>query len=519
MQLELHPKIRGTAALERFKKLLLLTGVQPLSGGLEISDTCIRFSRTSSSGWKLMDVRLPPGILKGGKIQERAQFVKALELLHRQITERAYRRVNVVVSLGSLGVYSKAFALPLLEGEGLEKAVELNLQMISPADTAQMYSGWEVLQRNEDTGTLEALGAFVDARAVDEISSALFDAGFLAVAVEPKALAIARLVRTWASGFNPETPYVVVVVDEGGLDFLVLRGGKLYFEYVHPWSEIQGDKGGPLALSILQETVVRNLNQLLNFYTQQWEGTVQQMLLVAVSLGPQIEKIVKDNFQMTVNSFQLRTKSAVPSSWFPALGSALRQPSFTHRDKELNLLGREARNEVVRQTVLEVLRFWRVALPVILGVLLAAFVVTDLFLINVRKSLQDTTSSFREDGQFKELQVLEASAARFNQQVMMVRSVQEALQPKSFLLEDMFRMATKHSVTVRRFQFGGLGEAAVLAGEALSEDDILSFKKTLENDGRFKNIVFPIADIRPATQGLSFSMQFNVAFATSSKTP
>jgi hypothetical protein len=518
MALAFHPKIRGVAAGEWFKKLLRLTGAQPLAGGLEISDTSIRFCRSSNGGWKLMDVRLPPGILKMGKVQEPSKFVQALKLLHRQITERAYHRVNVVVSLGSLGVYSKAFALPLLEGEGLEKAIALNLQMLSPADAAQLYSGWEVLRRNDETGTLEVLGAFVDAHAVDEISGALFEAGFLAVAVEPKALSIVRLVRTWASGFNPETPYLVVVVDEGGIDFLVLRRGRLYFEYLHPWSEIQGEKGGPLALSVLEETVVRNLNQLLNFYTQQWEGTVQQMVLVAASLGPQIEKIVKDNFQITVNNFQFRAGSAAPPSSFPALGSALRQPSFTRRDKELNLLGREARNEVVRQTVLEVLRFWRVALPVIAGVLLAAFVAADLFLGNIKASLEKTASSFQEDGQLKELQALEASAARFNRLVLMVHSAQEALTQKSSILEDVFRMATAHSVTVRRFQFGGQNEPAALAGEAPSEGDILGFKKALEGDGRFKNLVLPIADIHPAVQGLTFSMQFSVSFATSSNT-
>jgi hypothetical protein len=58
-----------------FQKLLRFLRVRPMVGGLEISDTALRFAEWSGGRWVTAGLRLPPGLVENGKIKDRDQFI------------------------------------------------------------------------------------------------------------------------------------------------------------------------------------------------------------------------------------------------------------------------------------------------------------------------------------------------------------------------------------------------------------------------------------------------------------
>ena len=118
-------------------KILKALRAQAALGGLEISDLALHFVSFENGKWNLLSENLPLGIIKEGEIKDHVQFVEALRRLRGKILgarSGSKRMVNAAVSLSSLGIYSQVFTLPLVGGENLERAVQLNLQMASPSE-------------------------------------------------------------------------------------------------------------------------------------------------------------------------------------------------------------------------------------------------------------------------------------------------------------------------------------------------------------------------------------------------
>ena len=167
-----------------------------------MTDQLLRLAYFDGSAWQFRAVRIEPGVCEGGRIKDEEAFSAALLGLRAQIPELARKNstMNLVVSLGATSMYNQIISLPLIKGESFGTAVKLNLQMSSPVDMAQVYSGWETISRNEGIGRAEVLGAFADRAIVDRMTKDLFAAGFTTVAVESKAFSVARMVREYGPG-------------------------------------------------------------------------------------------------------------------------------------------------------------------------------------------------------------------------------------------------------------------------------------------------------------------------------
>src|SRR3989344_5681794 len=158
----------------------------PNIGGLEISDLTLRFAALENGRLRQGLVQLPPGIISGGKILDRAKAIAALRALHTQIASLK-KILHVVMLIPTNNVYTQAFAMPMVPEKSVRETARLNLQSISPLDINTSYYDHQMIGENKK-GQLEALGAFVNSQEVDELISVLKEANFGAVAVAFPAL-------------------------------------------------------------------------------------------------------------------------------------------------------------------------------------------------------------------------------------------------------------------------------------------------------------------------------------------
>jgi hypothetical protein len=392
----------------------------------------------------------------------------------------------------------------------LDKAIQLNIQMVSPADISQTYSGWQKISEDPTTLRLEILSSFLDKATVDELTKALFEAGFLAVALESRALALSRLWREQGAGFDPNKSYILVSLDSSGLDFLVVRRSQLYFEYFIPWRDIT-DKKGQISMDVFGATVVRSLHQVLNFYGQQWPDPVQEVVISATGLKEEIEKIVKENFSLHPVELRFQIDESIGPEWFVALGCGLRGLKPRSKDNEVSLLGVGAEEEFRREQFINFASLWRILMPVALGLLLITLFLGDLFLVQTRSSLESKLFFSPSNEQLEESEALQGQAQEFNRLVAAIKEVQGSAAPKSRLFDKIQGFLKASGVTLTRFYFQSPDLPIILNGRAKSQDQIVSFKNAIGSEPEFKDVNLPLSGVVSDQSGLSFSMTFKLA--------
>ncbi len=494
------------------EKVMRFLRIRPIVGGLEITDQLIRLAYFDGAAWQFRAVRIEPGVSEGGKIKDDFAFAAALAALRSQIPELAKKNstMNVVVSLGAAPIYNQIFDLPLIKGENFETAVRLNLQMSSLVDAAETYSGWEMINQNESTGRAEVLGAFADRAMVNAMTGALFSAGFVATAVESKALAIARTMREYRSGFGSEKSYLVATIDDSGLDFAIIRRGKLCFEYMSPWRDIADEKG-EITLEKFKQAFTLNLRQVMNFYRQHWTDPVQAIGLSGDALMAEARTVIEAVEPMPAFLLEDVLGGTVPNAWIAVLGSGLRGAAPRSKDREITFLGEGARELFENNMVLDFLSFWRVTIVVVFGILLCVFIFTNIFLgtteNNIATSLASITSAGADTK--KEMADLMSKAVSFNKSVAMIATEETSSTLRYALVNAISSAASKSNITITRITLQSDDKPILVAGQAQSEDAILAFKSSIEQMSNFGPVNLPLAGIQGSGNSFSFSMTFS----------
>ena len=493
-------------------KALTSLRAKPLSGGLEISDSSLRFAYFDNKNWQMISLRLMPNVVSGNEILDNKQFVKSLSELRKQIFKSVTsnsQKVSAVVALASENVYSQVFNLPMISNKRLDEAVKLNIQMVSPIDFSKVYSGWQLAGRNEDDSQLEVLGAFVDHKIVDNIKKALSEANFLVRAVEFRPISLARLIRELGAGVDTERPYIALILDNESLDFLILRHGQLYFEYYNSWKDLRGENR-EISLSDFRAMVTRNLRQVLNYYAQHWQESLEEVVIVASGLGDEIKKIIKDNFSLSARELSVRFDRPIGGEWFTALGGAIRAMVPRREDRDISLLGSTTQDEYRREQIISFVNFWRIVVPVAMVLLSASFLVSDVVIMRMDNELEEQLLSVGSDSRITEFNELQREAAEFNSLVGLISKTRPAGESKIGALGVIQEVFSKANVSLVSFTFSDYDTQINLVGKAGGEEDVLEFKSVIEKDPRFKNINFPLNSITAGPQGTTFTISFSI---------
>lgn len=493
----------------RFLSLLL---VRSPAAGLEVSDQVARLVYFDRRVWQMHAVRLEPGILEKGVVKNRAGLVAAFAALkERAQKKKGGKMMNVVVCVSSVASYIQTFSLPVVEGENLNDAIALNLQMASPLEARESYSGWQMIGEDAKAHQVQILGAFVERNVVDGIVDALYEAGFLAIAVESRALALARMLREKGAGIEAGKAYVFVDVGNAGVDFLIVRNGALYFEYAVPWRDLMDEKG-EIVVASFEAMFAASVRQVVNFYHRQWaEEPLDAIILSAVALEANAEKAVAEA-AVGVPSARLTLVMGQPvsSEWLTALGCSLREQGEggAGGDHEISLLGDESRDRLRAEQFSAFLRFWRAAIPVSLGFLILIFVGAYILLQNTRSGIESRGNSQFGTGEASTVANLQAQATSFNQLTALVVAAEGSANPKSAMLHTVTDLATASHVTVNHVLFQSFSVPIRLSGSAEGQDAALAFQQALTKNPHVSAVNLPLTEIQTNGTTVTFSITF-----------
>lgn len=488
---------------------LKLVNPVPEVGGLEISDSALRYAGRVNGKDSAASLRLPPGIVEAGVIKDEANFVAALKKLRAKVVgDKAKTELYVVVCLPSEIVYSQIFDIPILKDTNLENAVQLNLEMISPLKRGEGYSGYEQVGTRESDGfQLEFLGAFAESQKVDRIEHLLFEAGFVAVVAEFPALSLARMLAQKGQGVDFTKPSIVVDISSSGVHFLILRNKNLYFHYYIPWKQVRLEDHH-ITPPVLRELIQHNLQQVLNFHMGRWGTRVESVMLIAPGLQNAVKKIIAENFHL--NLIEVSLGGALSAEYLVARGAALRGEMPRSADTSLSLLRIGTKDEFLMGQTMNFVNFWRTLIITVVSFLLVIFGAGDVLITIAGRTIHEQNARIGTTADVHDLEKFQNEATEFNKLVEQILSVRGNQYAWSQFFEHVSSLALAHKIVLKRVYFQSFDVPVLVNGTGPNEEAVLGFKNLLAAEKNIQDLDLPLTSLEVVPGGAAFSLRFKL---------
>ncbi len=476
-----------------FNQIIKALAADPPVGGLEISDTAVRFVLLNEdrSVGKQAVVPLPAGAVRGGRLADHGAFFAALVALRKEIGGR--RDMPIIISLPAAPVYAQVFSMPLLPKAQLEEAARLNLRMLSPIDFDAAYADWQAVGDDEHSsaggaaGTIDALGAFVESLVVDEYARLLVRARFLPVAVEFASLSLARLVHE-SPEINPHDSYVMFSITGDGVTLLILKDSSSFFTRFVGW-----DAFGAPPISVLRfESVIgAEIRRLFNFYNSKWAGTITKAFIVNTTANDELPEWIKKEFSLEV--FLLSGYHILDRTWLVAVGAALRGLIPRVQDMDISLARVGTEDDFIRNRVWRFIAVWRAIVFTIMACIIFGFIAVDLMVIRMEKAAEGQARAPYSVKQ-EETAALEAQAEQFNQLVAKAAFAKEEVGRWSGIVKSAYAVA-RGRVTLTQVQLNAPLKTLTINGTAGSEQAVIAFKNELAHAEGIQDVSLPLSAI------------------------
>jgi len=478
---------------------------KPIIGGLEVSDSALRFVAIKNN--KVVStsaVKIPPGVLKEGRVESPDQFSQILKNLHENIMPgKPNQVIQIVVSLPSNLVYTQSFIVPNIGKEQLEETATLNLETISPTSLDKTYANWQLIKETVDR--YELLGAFSEKAVIDQYKNLLEIAKFNPAVFEFPALALGRLIKRINGAENQ--PVLVLWISGDGLNLFSFMEGSLYFDYFRSWQSIRGE-AREILKSVFESAVTEELQRFVNFTQSRFKEGFKDIYIIAPGLEAEIKNLLESRLGLSGTPFVLSSFTLSPI-WYAALGSAIRGTWERNEDIFINLNPESSAKLILEERVLSFIHLWRNIFAGVLVAMLLILGTSAAYLVNLSKSASGRLASLTTDSREKELDLLLEQVRGFN---VLVTGVKNARNQNNFSYQfftDIRGLATKNQVTLNTIEIVSIDEPINIVAHAADSETVIKFKNALVADQKFFDIDLPLSKLTLLEDN---SVSFNLSF-------
>ena len=486
--------------------MVLLSPFKPV-GGLEISDTDLRFLELIDDKPIYASLRLPPGIIELGKIKDRANFIEALRSLHGQIVSDPKKTIDAIVTIPASDAYVQAVQITKVSESNLAETADLNLRMVSPIDVNTSYYAWQNIVDDSnnaaDKNQIEILGAFISKNTVDDFTGAIKEAGYGIAAVEFSTLSLTRSV--FSSGLlKYDAPYLVVRINPGGIYFIILRNHSLVFNYFASWGVAQGEERA-ISLDNAKDLVTMEAQRILNFYSSHWGGQIKNVAIITSILGEELGGAVKSRFpDVEVEIIRSDAATAVQ-------GAAIRGLVPRINDFDISLTSVSVHETFHAEQTLKFLSLWQSITITVFAGLLLLFVISDISVRNIAAGISSTSKNNVKQADMSEYTSLKAQADDFNKLVKLVASAKLGERKTAWLIDKIGQGVADTGVSIDRIYVQSSDAPVIVVAEAADQQSAVDFKNKLENIKQLSKVDFPLSGITIKSDSLvAFTITFNV---------
>jgi len=477
-------------------------------GGLDISDAALLYSVIGDDEKKVeqASVRLPIGIVVGGKIKNKRHFIQALRVLHHQITPYNNRQVAVVVSVSDAAVYTQPFSLPPVGEEGKQEALRLNIQTISPLEFSKVYADYERVSSDDDVSE-EYLASFSEKEFINELFKCLTEANFTPVAIEQRALSVTRTVGRLGTTLDQGAAYLVLYIGSDGLSFSLMRKGLLYFNRFILWGLVSkmAEEKRQILYKDFRNAIVQESNRVISYYANRFSEPIKAIYVIAPGLEEYVNKILRSSFSYPIEELILRQYD-INYTWLGSFGSALRGTVPRSEDEDINIAPQGTQQRFMHSQILAFIGFWR-AILITVSIVLVGMYSGSLAILNQQlENIAQSVATLSVNSNTTRVTQLRQEAALFNQTADRVVKVY-GQQTRWVNLITSIQSQVKSPLYITRLQLQSPSSPLVISGRAANENQALALKEQLQLISALGTIDLPFTDIKQLSANeVSFRM-------------
>ncbi len=477
---------------------------KPRLGGFQITDSSLRYLFLEEEKPRTFSVKLPPGVVSGGKVQNEEDFLYYLKQLHGLILpEEPEEKVRAVVCLPSAITYTQNYSIPNVGRDRLEEAAKLNLEMISPVPVEEACMSWQLIGETEDK--FELLGAFAEAYVVKRFRLLMEQAGFSPMIFEFPSLSLSWTINN-EFGPRPES-FLILNISGDGIDLFLLRNGSIYFDYFRSWRSIQGERK-EISREDFDQVVIEEIRKVASFTSSRFNETLKYVFVVAPGLEEEMKNLIEANFQVQAAPLRLRAEP-LDSSWYAVLGSAIRGNWNRAADNFVSLGTYRVKDLFFRDQVVNFIKLWRGVFAGVMAVFLILMFGSYFLLHTQPKTLEERLNIFGVGFEREEITKLKGSVGEFNSLVSAALEVKGDRERIPAVLESTREMAEGSGVVIDSINVSSDKKSVSAAGRAPSYETVIDFKNVLIGDSRFKNVNIPFSKIFSSEgEFVSFDVSF-----------
>ncbi len=483
-------------------------------GGLEASDTALQFVELYPGGKSKRvqaSLRLPPGVIEGGVVQDKGKFIVALHMLRKQIKSGSLGAPDVILTIPANNIYIQSFNVPLVSESDLAQAAELNMRMISPIDIDSSYYGWQELDRDSETITsqLELVAAFIDRKIVDDYVQAVEAAGYVIAAVESSTISLVRsLLRNKL--LKHEAPYLVVQIQSSGIYFILVKSKNIAFNFFSPWATVRG-QDQTISLDSAESLMEVEMRRLFNFYSTHWSGSeVKNIALVTPALESELSAYIGSKFP----SAEVEVVDAEAAT--AAYGAALRGTRSRSKDSDISLYSVTAHEAYLGNQILQYMGYLRSVLVAVFGAILVLFAISDIYLGRVAAYEAQSAGANLKQTEAAQLANLQNSAAQFNDMVAIISQVKASQIKVSWLVSMIDQAALSDGIVLNRVDIESSSKTGVVVGNARNEAAANDFRDKIAAIEQLSQAQIPYSTVTVQPDG---SIVFTLTFSIQSFNP
>lgn len=500
-------KNKSAKILELANKLLI---PKKAVAGLQVTNSDLRFLEFTLDRGNILikrsaTLRLPPGIIEHGRVKDKPNFIAALKNLRGSISKTESENVNVVLTIPTGDVYAQAFNIPKVAKSGLEEAVNLNLQVISPIPIDRTYYSWKVVGEggNGGPGQIELLGVFVEKNIIEDYTDCLEASGFGIAAIEFSSLSMARLL-SYYKVIDNKSSYLLIKMTQEGLIFMILKNGNLYFDYFHSWDKFTGEGKG-VTIDSINDIIYSEGQRIMNFYASHWGGNIKNIVLITPALVEEMSEFIKKTYP----ALSLYALSSDKENLHGVRGAALRGATQSPLEADINLMNPARFSAFYEDQIIIFTGFWRNVVITIMAFLLIAYGLTDIFLRNRATEARGMAVGGETPGA-SELAALENKASQFNS---LLANVETFKVPDPNLYEHFSQINSvlDSGIELGRLRLQGGVSEAIVDGIGRDQETVIAFKNRLTALQNVQDVQLPLNNIQPQPDGrVSFSISFKL---------
>lgn len=480
-------------------------------GGLEITDSYIRFVAIKGKKADFVSTKLPPGVIEDGKIKDKDKVRDILTGFHNQMTGKK-KKIWVIASISDSNVYTEMFALPKSAAQDIEEAARLNLQMISPIAFESAYADWHLVGEKEVNGVVqnEILGAFVQKQLIKDFEEIVDGSGFEIAAIEFPMFALTRAIVELSEQFDRKKNYLVFRLGSDGISFGLVKNGELYFLHFVGWSAVYGEQRRA-TLASLKKMVVDEIHKVLSFYETHWDGVLTNLLLVTPTFEQEIKAAISESFPgLVVEVPIIRQFKNLSIGWLSVLGSAFRGIVPRDEDAMISLATAGTGDKYGIYQATNFVRLWRNIVTTVLVGILVLFAGLNAYLSVNNGRLEQKLTGLSQNPATGKLDELRQQAAVFNGKVILLEQASAERLIWSGFFDDIQTMAGS-DISIRRISIQSVDTPVTIFADATTQAAIGVFEKALRSDPKLSDVVFQLSSVSQIEGGrYAFSMSFKV---------